>query len=87
MGAVRASSPQGFDAAVFGAPHGTPYPEIDNSIHRSSADAFRNALAEDAGWLDHWDFDLGGPLLRMASRSATSATSGPGPRTASTTGR
>lgn len=64
MGAVRASSPQGYDAAVFGAPHGTPYPEIDNSIHRSAPDAFRTALAADAEWLDHWDFDMGGPLLR-----------------------
>ena len=68
MGAVRAASAQGFDAAVFGAPHGTPYPEIDNSIHRGAPDAFRNALAVDAEWLDHWDFDLGGPLLRHGQK-------------------
>ena len=68
MGATRAASPQGFDAAVFGAPHGTPYPEIDNSIHRGAPDAFRTALTEDAEWLDHWDFDLGGPLLRHGQK-------------------
>lgn len=68
MGAVRATSPQGFDAAIFGAPHGTPYPEIDNSIHRGAPDAFRTALAVDAEWLDHWDFDLGDPLLRHGQK-------------------
>ena len=68
MGAARAPSPEGFDAAVFGAPHGTPYPEIDNSIHRGAPDAFRSALAEDAEWLNHWDFDLGGPLLRHGQK-------------------
>ena len=68
MGAIHATSPQGFDAAVFGAPHGTPYPEIDNSIHRGAPDAFRIALVEDAEWLDHWDFDLGGPLLRHGQK-------------------
>ena len=64
MGAVSTSSPKGFDAAIFGAPHGTPYPEIDNSVHRAAPDAFRKALAVDSEWLDHWDFDLGGPLLQ-----------------------
>jgi agmatinase len=68
MGAARTNSPEGFDAAVFGVPHGTPYPEIDNSIHRGAPDAFRRALAEDAEWLDHWDFDLGGPLLRHGQK-------------------
>jgi len=68
MGAARATGAAGFDAAIFGAPHGTPYPEIDNSIHRGAPDAFRNALAVDAEWLDHWDFDLGGPLLRHGQK-------------------
>jgi len=68
MGAVRTSNPQGYDAAIFGAPHGTPYPEIDNSIHRGAPDAFRKSLAVDAEWLDHWDFDLGGPLLRHGQK-------------------
>jgi agmatinase len=64
MGSAKAKSPEGFTATIFGAPHGTPYPGIDNRIHQASPDAFRKALAEDALWLDHWDFDLGGPLLR-----------------------
>jgi agmatinase len=51
------------DLVVFGAPHGTPYPEIDNTPYASAPDSLRTALAEDAQWLDHWDFDLGGPLL------------------------
>lgn len=63
MGASRSKSAQGFTAALFGAPHGTPYRGIDNRIHQTAPDAFRKALAEDAQWLGHWDFDLGGPLL------------------------
>ena len=51
------------DAALFGAPHGTPYPSIDNRKHAASAAALRNALAGDSQWLDHWDFDLGGPVF------------------------
>ena len=64
MGAVKSASPQGFSAAIFGAPHGTPYPGIDNRIHRGAPDAFRHALRADADWLSHWDWDLGGPLLK-----------------------
>ncbi len=64
MGAVRALTPKGFSAAIFGAPHGTPYPGIDNSVHRGAPDAFRNALANDAAWVGNWDWDLGGPLLK-----------------------
>lgn len=63
MGAKSAQSPAGCDIAIFGAPHGTPYPSIDNRIHKTAADAFRAALMEDSDWLDHWDWDIGGPLL------------------------
>ncbi len=63
MGASHAESPQGFAAAIFGAPHGTPYPGINNRVHQDAPNAFRWALAEDSDWLDHWDFDLGKPLL------------------------
>ena len=63
MGAVRAETPEGFAAAIFGAPHGTPYPGTDNRPHAKSPDAFRQALLADAPWADHWDFDLGHPLL------------------------
>lgn len=64
MGATRAQSPKGFSAAIFGAPHGTPYTGIDNHVHRGAPDAFRLALQDDQEWLNHWDWDLGGPLLK-----------------------
>jgi agmatinase len=63
MGARKSKSPSGFAAAIFGAPHGTPYKGIDNSAHQAAPDAFRKAIAPDAEWLAHWDFDLGRPLL------------------------
>ena len=63
MGATRSRTSAGFHAALFGAPHGTPYPKIDNRIHATAPNAFRTALQADGEWLDHWDFDLGGPLL------------------------
>jgi agmatinase len=65
MGSTQAQSPKGFSAAIFGAPHGTPYPGIDNRVHRGAPDAFRLALQGDTEWLEHWDWDLGGPLLRQ----------------------
>jgi len=75
------------DIVLFAAPHGTPYPEFDNSALAGSADALRAALASDAGWPDHWDFDLGGPLLgdppahfADAGNLATSPLDGPGNR-------
>lgn len=70
IGARNSKSPAGFDAAVFGAPHGTPYEGIDNRRHAGAAKAFRAALAADAEWLDHWDFDLGGTLLDGGFRLA-----------------
>lgn len=51
------------DAVVFGAPHGTPYSGIDNRPFGPSPAALRAVTAEDWDWLDHWDYDLGGPLL------------------------
>jgi agmatinase len=63
MGATRSRTPTGFHAAIFGAPHGTPYPGIDNRVHATAPNAFRLALQADSEWLNHWDFDLGGPLL------------------------
>ncbi len=70
MGAKQSKTPAGFDAAIFGAPHGTPYEGIDNRVHAGSAKAFRAALAGDAEWLDHWDYDLGGTLLEGGFRLA-----------------
>jgi agmatinase len=63
MGTTPAATPAGAQAAIFGAPHGTPYKPIDNRIHAGSADAMRAALGGDALWLDHWDFDFGSRLL------------------------
>ena len=34
---------------------------IDNRVHATAPDAFRLAVEDDGEWLDHWDFDLGGP--------------------------
>ncbi|MGQ0485694.1 MAG: arginase family protein [Hyphomicrobiales bacterium] len=70
LGARKSQTPAGFDAAIFGAPHGTPYNGIDNRVHAGSAEAFRAALAADAEWLDHWDFDFGGTLLADGLRLA-----------------
>ncbi|WP_422377716.1 agmatinase [Roseibium sp.] len=50
-------------AVLFGAGHGTTYPGQDSSGHALAADAIRRASQEDAGLVDRWDFDLGGPLF------------------------
>ena len=63
MGSKHGRTAKGANAAIFGAPHGTPYKGIDNRIHAKAADSFRLALKDDALWLDHWDFDLDGPML------------------------
>ncbi|WP_299848660.1 arginase family protein [uncultured Roseovarius sp.] len=63
IGADKDADPADADLVVFGAPHGTPYPDIDNEPYASAPDTLRRALEEDARWLDHWDFDLDGPLL------------------------
>ena len=65
MGAHAATSPADAraDAMLFGAPHGTPYPGIDNRVHEGTAAALRAAIEADADWVDHWNYDFGGPLL------------------------
>ena len=75
------------DAVIFGAPHGTPYPGFENEPFADAPNALRMALEEDSRWLDHWDFDVGGPLLgdgdfkiADAGNLATTATDGPGNR-------
>jgi agmatinase len=50
-------------AVIFGAGHGSTYPGRDSSGHASAADAVRAASQEDAALVEHWDFDLGGPLF------------------------
>lgn len=68
FGCVQATSPAGFDAAVFGARHGTPYASTDNRVHARAPDAFRKALAPDADLIDSWDWDFGGTLLGHGQR-------------------
>jgi agmatinase len=56
-------TPGGAGAALFGAPHGTAYPGIDNSVHADAARAIRRAASVDRDFAGHWDFDLDGVLL------------------------
>ncbi|PLP57053.1 agmatinase [Mesorhizobium loti] len=50
-------------AVIFGAGHGSTYPGKDSSGYVSAADAIRTASQDDAALVEHWDFDLGGPLF------------------------
>lgn len=48
---------------IFGAGHGSTYPDKDSSGYALAADAIRAASQDDAALVEHWDFDLGGPLF------------------------
>jgi len=48
---------------LFGAAYGTTYPGKDSGGYALAAEAIRQASQEDAALIDHWDFDLGGPLF------------------------
>ncbi|TIO79131.1 MAG: agmatinase [Mesorhizobium sp.] len=50
-------------AMIFGAGHGSTYPGKDSSGYVLAADAIRAASQDDAPLVEHWDFDLGGPLF------------------------
>ena len=50
-------------AVIFGAGHGTTYPGKDSSGYALAANAIRAASQGDAGLVENWDFDLGGPLF------------------------
>src|SRR5262245_58229283 len=50
-------------AVIFGAGHGTTYCDEDSSGHALAAGTIRAASQVDAALLEHWDFDLGGPLF------------------------
>ncbi len=63
MGASSGIAFNEANAVLFGAPHGTPYENIDNEPFAAAPDVLRAALEEDSRWFDHWDFDLDGPLL------------------------
>lgn len=48
---------------IFGAGHGSTYPGRDSSGYVLAANAIRAASHEDTPLIDHWDFDVGGPLF------------------------
>ncbi|MBY5854392.1 agmatinase [Rhizobium ruizarguesonis] len=48
---------------IFAAAHGSTYPGKDSSGYALAAHTIRAASQEDAGLVEHWDFDLGGPLF------------------------
>ncbi|TAU88815.1 agmatinase [Rhizobium leguminosarum] len=50
-------------AVIFSAAHGSTYPGKDSGGYALAAGAIRAASEEDAGLIEHWDFDLGGPLF------------------------
>ncbi|TIQ35430.1 MAG: agmatinase [Mesorhizobium sp.] len=50
-------------AVIFGAGHGSTYPGKDSSGYGLATEAIRAASQDDAPLLEHWDFDLGGPLF------------------------
>jgi agmatinase len=50
-------------AVIFGAGHGSTYCGKDSSGYALAADAIRAASQDDAALVEHWDFDLDGPLF------------------------
>lgn len=50
-------------AVMFSAGHGSTYPGKDSSAFALAPDLIRAASQEDAELVEHWDFDLGGPLF------------------------
>ncbi|HEV2502021.1 MAG TPA: agmatinase [Mesorhizobium sp.] len=58
-------------AIIFGAGYGSTYPGEDSSGYVSAANAIRAASQDDAGLVEHWDFDLGGPLFGGGPASCT----------------
>jgi len=48
---------------IFGAAHGSTYPGEDSNGYELAANAIRAASQADAALVEHWDFDLGGPLF------------------------
>ncbi|WP_448952444.1 agmatinase [Labrys neptuniae] len=50
-------------AVIFSAGHGSTYPGKDSSGYATAADAIRAASQDDAALVEHWDFDLGGPVF------------------------
>jgi agmatinase len=81
------------DLIIFGAGHGSPYPtktELGYDVATASVaapQAIRDAATQSSSNIDHYDFDLGGPLLSAGGRQLydagdleLSATDGPANR-------
>ncbi|MDF0699662.1 agmatinase [Rhizobium sp. MC63] len=60
-------------AVIFGAGHGSTYPGKDSCGYALAANAIRAASQDDAPLIEHWDFDLGGPLFDGKPVSCTDA--------------
>ncbi|TGQ08985.1 MULTISPECIES: agmatinase [unclassified Mesorhizobium] len=60
-------------AVIFGAGHGSTYRGQDSSGHAEAANAIRIASRDDAPLVEHWDFDLGGPLFNDGPGCCTDA--------------
>lgn len=60
-------------AVIFGAGHGTTYRGQNSSGHAEAANAIRAASQDDAPLVEHWDFDLGGPLFNGGPGCCTDA--------------
>lgn len=63
LGSSFSAAARDFDAALFGAPHGTPYRGIDNRPYETAPSSLRKVLKADQDFVASWDFDFGGPLL------------------------
>lgn len=65
MGTLALSEPgaETVDAVLFGAPHGTPYPGIDNGVHAATAEVLRTTSNADGDWSGQWNYDVGGPMF------------------------
>lgn len=57
-------------AVIFGAGHGSTYPGKDSSAFALAPDLIRASSQEDVELVEHWDFDLGGPLFNGNAISA-----------------
>lgn len=55
--------PRAGSVAIFGAVHGTPYPDATNQEGETGPEAVRRAITAACVHLENWDFDFGGPLL------------------------
>jgi agmatinase len=60
--AIEGAGPGG-EIVIVGIPHGTPYRPGETSHSAQAPTAIRRAAWRYAGMREHYDFDLGGPLL------------------------